>query len=34
MFDVNNEFREKQKVLVLELKKKCVTEAQNNLQSD
>ena len=34
MFDVNNEFREKQKVLVLELKKKRVTEAQNNLQSD
>ena len=34
MFNVNNELREKQKVLVLELKKKRITEAQNNLQSD
>ena len=31
-FDGNNELREKQKVLVLELKNKSTTEAQNKLQ--
>ena len=31
-FDINNELRDKQKVLVLELKNKCITEAQNKLQ--
>ena len=31
-FDRNNELREKQKILVLELKNKSTTEAQNKLQ--
>ena len=31
-FDGNNELREKQKILVLELKNKSTTEAQNKLQ--
>ena len=31
-FDINNDLRDKQKVLVLELKNKCITEAQTKLQ--